>query len=170
MKPLLLVGCANGIIRAFNPDTLEYVATLPTPAPLSETSEKRLYPACYALRKVPRPKQTQGGGIGAKVNSILSPPRLATVYADRSLFIWDISDVWKAIQFRSFSFHRACIWDIHFVDGLEEESEVDKSVSSSVSSFARRGDSQPLLPVGTFITCSADNSIRVWNTDSNAHR
>ena len=170
MKSLLLVGCANGVIRAFDPESLQYIATLPTPAPLSGNALKISYPACYALCKVPRPKQSQGGGIGAKVNSILSPPRLATIYADRSLLIWDISDIYKVIQFRSFSFHRACIWDIHFVDGLEEESEVDKSISSSVTSLARRAELQPLLPVGTFITCSADNSIRVWNTDSNAHR
>jgi hypothetical protein len=67
---LLLVGCANGLVRAFSPLTLEYIATLPLPPSLSSattithhqtpptgattssSSSLPMYPACYSFEKL----------------------------------------------------------------------------------------------------------------------
>jgi WD40 repeat protein len=153
---LLVVGCANGTVRCFDPLTLQYVATLPLPAPLvgalpkasrvDEGSEVHHlsthapYAACYGVRKVRSPRSA-------------GPPKLATIYGDRSLFVWNISDLYAIAKYRSFQFHRACIWDVQFVD----------AVGAPASQV-------PALPVGTFVTCSADNTLRFWNTDQRMQR
>jgi mitogen-activated protein kinase binding protein 1 len=154
---LLFAGCADGVIRAFQPHDLQYLATLPLPSPLSPNSLDLTYPACYALCSI------QG-------NALSPVPKLAAIYADHSLFIWDVSDVYRAAKYRSFLYHFGCVWDIHFVEGFSGNSS---SHSSSDSTPAVDKDGLPAsatLPWGTFITCSSDNFIRVWNVDPQAQR
>jgi len=156
---LLLVGCTNGRIYAFSPVSLEYIATLPLPGPLcngtsegsiqsprssgTSSTSKLQYPACYGLCAVPLTSY------------------VAASYADRSIFIWDVSDVLNVARYRSFVFHRSCIWDLQFV-------EASSSLPTSVSS---EDISDPLpLPQGTFITCGADNTVHVWNIDPKLQR
>ena len=154
---LLIVGCANGIVRCFDPETLQYLATLPLPAPLigvmpkshslvasqmgaTASASGSLYAACYGLRRIP----------GTRASPT---PKLAAIYADRSLFVWDVSDLYEIAMHRSFMFHRACVWDIQFI-------EQNKNEDSQAAS----------LPHGSFVTCSADNTVRFWNTDSRMQR
>lgn len=145
---LLVIGMANGEIRCFAPLTLSFVANIPLPALLIQsTLSAPLYPACYALRKV-------------SATTASPVPKLAAVYADRSLIIWDISDVFNILKFRSFLHHSACVWDVHFLDNYYIESSNTQPQSSNADK----------LPRGTFVTCSADGTIRLWNTDLKAHR
>lgn len=65
--------------------------------------------------------------------------RVASIYTDRSFIIWDVRNPKKIGLSRSFMSHSACIWDI--------------AICPDTSPF----------PEGSFITCSADNTIRVWN-------
>jgi WD40 repeat protein len=176
---LLVVGCANGIVRCFSPMTLQYIATLPLPAPLVGAMPRAnndvtgldaasgavagaaagvggapapaLYAACYAMSRVA--PGTRGGG---------GTPKLATVYADRSLFLWDISDIYAIAKYRSFLFHRACVWDIQFIEDPLEQDLDDLQSENKPQKAA--------LPKGSFVTCSADNSIRFWNVDPLAQR
>jgi len=89
--------------------------------------------------------------------------KVTVVYNDHSLYVWDVRDIkkvrksqqpfnltkGKALNFtspqvgksRSFIFHSACIW------GLE------------VYPIAGE-DQKPVLPPGSFITCSSDDTIR----------
>ena len=150
---LLVVGMSNGSICCFSPLSLAFVIKLPQPAPLvhapstssSSAAKESVYPACYALRKVP----------GTTVNPV---PKLAAVYSDSSLIIWDISDVYNILKYRSFLSHSACIWDLHFLDNYYIEEKPDSS------------DASLFMPRGTFVTCSADSSIRFWNIDEQAQR
>eukprot|EP00116_Pleurobrachia_bachei_P002650 sb/3462912/ len=66
-----------------------------------------------------------------------------SLYRDKSLYIWDISDFDKIGKRRSYLNHSACICAIEVYpqgDGLS-------------------------LPKGTFITGSSDNTIKIWNLD-----
>ena len=161
----LYVGCANGIIRCFSPLTLQYITTLPSPAPLAnnnststhdnaiERGSSLIYPACYGIRKV------------LPVSSRSPTLKLAAIYADRSLVVWDISEIraGRVAKHRSFVSHRACIWDVKFI--------VDSSGNSIDSSHHPAHPLQvPSLPKGSFVTCSADNSIKFWNIDSKQQR
>lgn len=44
----------------------------------------------------------------------------------------------------SFLFHSACIWGVEIYPALEKDLQI---------------------PINSFITCSSDNTIRVWNID-----
>lgn len=133
---LLVVGCGDGSVLACSPHTLEQLAVLPHPSPLHKSGHQ--YPACYAVRKVP----------GSRADPV---PKLATIFADRSLFVWDISDIPNASIIASLIAHRSCVWDAQFID-------------SSVAVQNASG-----LPAGAFFTCSADNTVRCWAGGSEHH-
>ena len=136
---LVIVGCTEGLIRIFSAKTLQYLATLPLPVPTVGYTEK--YPACLALCTI---ESSSNRGSSSKY------PKLAAVYADHSIFVWDIADIEQPSQYRSFSYHRSCVWDVQFI-------------TSSNSADA-------LFPPGTFVTCSADNTIRIWSAEKNVQR
>lgn len=73
--------------------------------------------------------------------------RVAAFYSDRSFFIWDIKDPKKIGKYRSHLAHSSCIWD----------------VQTYPSSFG--DDKNTSFPEETFMTCSADNTIRFWNLE-----
>ena len=115
---LLVVGCAEGIVRAFDPSSLSYLATLPLPQPLRAYECELRYPACYGVRMVAGSPQAPA-------------PKLCAIYADHSMFLWDISDLeHQVVQYRAFSYHRACIWDLALaepVGGPVQAIEEDKN-------------------------------------------
>lgn len=134
----ILVGCTNGRILIFSGESLEYLACLPTPSPLpcSSTQNQIKYPACYSLC----PLSTSSN--------------VVSIYADRSMFIWDLTDIYQPIKLRSFTNHSSCIWDIQFLQTHHPSSQ-------------QNGLS---LPSGTFFTCGADNMIHIWNLDPKQQR
>lgn len=152
---LLVVGCAAGVIRAFSPQSLEYIATLPLPSPLkvntsaekSQASAEAVFPACYSLTKVYPPlAMTAAGAEGYHIdNPQYTVPKLCATYSDRSMIIWDISDIYACSIYREMKFHHSCIWDVRFVQ--------DAAATAA-------------LPPSSFVTCSADNSIRFWSTET----
>jgi WD40 repeat protein len=117
------------------PEKLYYLATLPLPFSSLSNDFSDVYAACLALTTV--------------AGTATAPcPKLASIYADHSLFVWDISDIQNVVKYRSFVYHRACVWDVQFISTADS----------------------PIFGAGTFATCSADNSIRIWNTDPKAQR
>jgi WD40 repeat protein len=141
-KEYVAVGCTEGLIRVFSTDSLQYLATLPLPVPPVGYTERERFPACLALCKITKTP--------IKGKDISESLKLCAVYADHSLFVWEISDVCKATQFRSFTYHSSCIFDVQFI--------------------ANTLASNDIFPPASFVTCSADNSIRIWNTDPKAQR
>ena len=160
-QSLVLVGCAEGLIRAFSARSLHYIATLPLPVPAVGYADR--YPAVLALTaSAAAPAVTRGPATGvrssplnaaAAAKAATSMHALTAVYADHSIFVWNVADVHAAAQVRQFSFHRACIWDAHFITSPPDADPVDG-----------------LFPPGTFVTCSADNTIRLWCSDPKTQR
>lgn len=135
---IVIVGCSEGHIRAFSAKNLQYIATLPLPEPPTGSVMKPA--AALAICTVSPNRKKMPSNPGSR--------KLAAVYGDRSLFIWDVSDITNATHHRSFFYHTACIWDVQFVS----------SPFQNNSAF----------PKGAFVTCSADGSIRLWNDDQNS--
>jgi len=70
--------------------------------------------------------------------------RLVALYSDRSLYVWNVESVKNITKARSFLAHSSCIWDIALMPAHDKEGG---------------------YPPGTFVTCAADNTIRLWNLD-----
>lgn len=73
--------------------------------------------------------------------------RVIAVYADRSLYVWDIRDLNKIGKYRSFIFHSDCVWGAEPCPAIERED----------------------IPLNSFATFSADGTIRIWNLDNPLH-
>nr|XP_042705403.1 mitogen-activated protein kinase-binding protein 1 isoform X4 [Chrysemys picta bellii] len=138
----IFCGCADGTVRIFNPLNLHFVTTLPKPHFLgmdvaSVTEASRLF----------------SGMVDAKYPDTIAltfdPTNqwLSCVYNDHSLYVWDVKDPKKVGKVYSALYHSSCVWSV----------EVYPEVKDS---------NQSCLPPSSFITCSSDNTIRLWNTES----
>ncbi|XP_030887423.1 mitogen-activated protein kinase-binding protein 1 isoform X2 [Leptonychotes weddellii] len=138
----IFCGCADGTVRLFNPSNLHFLSTLPRPHALgtdiaSVTEASRLF----------------SGGANAKYPDTIAltfdPTNqwLSCVYNDHSLYVWDVRDPKKVGKVYSALYHSSCVWSV----------EVYPEVKDS---------NQACLPPSSFITCSSDNTIRLWNTES----
>ncbi|XP_032294567.1 uncharacterized protein Wdr62 isoform X2 [Drosophila virilis] len=142
----ILVGCAESIIRIFNAATLEYVTTLPRTHYLGVDVSQ-----------------------GIQINHIMSVPqqakfpdciamvfdeqrsKVSCVYNDHSLYIWDLRDISRVGKSHSFLYHSTCIWGVETVPY-----NVEREASQT-------------LPEDCFVTCSSDDTIRVWGLESCAN-
>lgn len=158
-----MIGCANGVVRVFDPVTLQYIATLPRPhalgkengpskeahkkggkkdkeeapfPPLSPEQAPNPHPRCDTQELYPD---------AVAVRSMWDDKAVAAVYSDHSLYIWDITAPKKPIKLRSFLSHTGCIWDMDVVPPAPKE--------GGVAAF----------PEGTIVTCGADGTVRAWN-------
>jgi WD40 repeat protein len=175
----IFVGCADGIVRCFSPFTLQFVTTLPRTHYLGVDVAKGLSISHMASHPANAKYPDTVALTYDETNH-----KVACVYSDRSLYLWDITDIRKVrtllsqpnpfvlglgphvIQRRvlfsfffffflrqvgkshSFLYHAACIWG---VESYPSSKEGMKGV----------------LPTGSFVTCSSDDTIRVWNLDPN---
>ncbi|XP_040602014.1 mitogen-activated protein kinase-binding protein 1 isoform X4 [Mesocricetus auratus] len=138
----IFCGCADGTVRLFNPSNLHFLSTLPRPHALgtdiaSITEASRLF----------------SGGANARYPDTIAltfdPTNqwLSCVYNDHSIYVWDVRDPKKVGKVYSALYHSSCVWSV----------EVYPEVKDS---------NQACLPPSSFITCSSDNTIRLWNTES----
>lgn len=138
----IFVGCAEGVVRVFSATTLHYVCTLPPPHPLGVEVTTATSPSHLVSNRqdcsYPDTKAIAMDDDHKKVTC---------VYSDRSMYIWDVHDLKRVGKAWSFLFHSGCIWALEMYPQLEE-------------------DSKPVLPPGSFLTASGDNTIRVWNLNT----
>ncbi|CAG9861239.1 unnamed protein product [Phyllotreta striolata] len=132
----IFVGCAEGIIRCFDPTTLRFVTTLPRNHYLGVDVS-----------------------MGTSIQHMASPPpdakypdtvaitfdetnnKLTSVYNDHSVYVWDVFNIQRVGKSHSFLYHSACIWGVEMAP-----------------------PNSP-LPPGSFLTCGSDDTIRVWTLD-----
>ncbi|XP_049613781.1 mitogen-activated protein kinase-binding protein 1-like isoform X3 [Syngnathus scovelli] len=137
----IFCSCADGTVRVFSPLDLRFVCTLPRPHPLgvdvaSVTQASHLlcsrtdarYPDAMAVTYDPVSRW------------------LSCVYADHSVFVWDVADLTRVAKVHSALFHAACVWDLEMFPDIPEETAAS------------------LWP-GTFLSCSSDSTIRLWHVD-----
>ncbi|XP_074662652.1 uncharacterized protein LOC141915135 [Tubulanus polymorphus] len=137
----IFIGCAEGIVRIFSPYTLHFLATLPRPHYIGVDIAAGLDPSHMTTH-----------GNSAKFPDVIAccydntNKKLTCVYTDHSLYVWDIKDVKKIGKFQSYLYHSHCVWNVETYPELADESKA-------------------ALPPGTFMTCSSDDTIRIWNLD-----
>lgn len=71
--------------------------------------------------------------------------KLTCVYNDHSIYVWDVRDIKRVGKSHSFLYHSACIWGVEM--------------------YPTGSDSVGAMPAGSFVTCSSDDTIRVWNLE-----
>ncbi|KAM7395686.1 hypothetical protein PAMA_007112 [Pampus argenteus] len=140
-EDMIFCGCADGTVRAFSPIDLHFVCTLPRPHPLGSDVS--------AITEASHLFSTKTDTHYPDAIAVTYDPVshwLSCVYNDHSLYVWDVRDVNRAGKVHSALFHAACVWD------LEMFPDVPGEMGCGLSS-------------GAFITCSADNTIRLWHMD-----
>ncbi|XP_071632711.1 uncharacterized protein Wdr62 isoform X4 [Temnothorax longispinosus] len=136
----IFIGCAEGIVRCFSPNTLQFITTLPRThylgvdvaqglsiSHMSQHPPNARYPDAIALAFDERNN------------------KLTCVYNDHSIYVWDVRDIKRVGKSHSFLYHSACIWGVEM--------------------YPTDSDSVGAMPPGSFITCSSDDTIRVWNLE-----
>ncbi|XP_038549160.1 WD repeat-containing protein 62 isoform X4 [Micropterus salmoides] len=137
----IFCGCADGVVRVFSPSNLQYITTLQRPHRLG----------------VDLTQSVQHGSLspanpGAQYPDTLAltfdpAARLLTcVYNDHSVYVWDVKDVRNVGKLYSALYHSSCVWSVEVYPELSDAS-------------------QACLPPSSFLTCSSDNTIRLWHTD-----
>lgn len=140
----ILVGCAEAIIRVFNAETLEYITTLPRTHFLGVDVAQGVH--INHMMTVP-----QNAKYPDTIAIVYDENRskVTSVYNDHSLYIWDLRDIRRVGKSNSFLYHSACIWGVETVPF----SYLKHNVSDT-------------LPSDSFLTCSSDDTIRVWDIEN----
>ncbi|XP_076442511.1 uncharacterized protein LOC143281273 isoform X2 [Babylonia areolata] len=137
----IYIGCAEGVVRVFSAASLHFIATLPHPHHLgvevaTATSSSDMictqtdakYPDVMAITMDDDHK------------------KVACIYNDHSLYVWDVLNMRRVGKACSFLFHSGCVWALEVYPRLEN-------------------NQTGVLPPGSFLTASSDDTIRVWNLD-----
>lgn len=139
----IFVGCAESIIRVFNAENLEYLTTLPRTHYLGVDVSLGVH--ISHITAVP-----QNAKFPDTIAMVFDEQRLKLncVYNDHSLYIWDLRDVRRVGKSHSFLYHSACIWGVETVPFNKLNNNLKEN-----------------LPQECFLTCSSDDTIRVWGLD-----
>ncbi|XP_063699886.1 mitogen-activated protein kinase-binding protein 1 isoform X2 [Culicoides brevitarsis] len=139
----IFVGCGDAIIRCFNAETLEYITTLPRTHFLGVDVAQGIH-INHMMAAPPNAKYPDC--IAIVYDETRS--KVSCIYNDHSLYIWDLRDVRRVGKSHSFLYHSACIWGVETVP------------------FNYTKNNIPInLPSDCFLTCSSDDTIRVWGLD-----
>ncbi|KAM6968586.1 mitogen-activated protein kinase-binding protein 1 [Tautogolabrus adspersus] len=144
---LIFCGCSDGIVRAFSPVNLHFLCTLPRPHSLGVDITRMLDASqLFSCRPEARYPDTMA------LTFDPSSHWLSCVYNDHSVYVWDVRDLRdprKAGKLYSALYHSSCVWSLE------------------VYPEGGRGGGEGGLPPGSFLSCSSDNTIRLWNLDGN---
>ncbi|XP_071352730.1 WD repeat-containing protein 62 isoform X2 [Trachinotus anak] len=139
-EDFIFCGCADGLIRVFSPSNLQYITTLHRPhrlgVDLTQSVQHCLLPAS--------PSAQYPDTLALTFDP--TAKHLTCVYNDHSVYVWDVRDVRNVGKLYSALYHSSCVWS----------AEVYPELSDGC---------QACLPPSSFLTCSSDNTIRLWHTD-----
>ncbi|XP_025993877.1 mitogen-activated protein kinase-binding protein 1 isoform X7 [Solenopsis invicta] len=139
----IFIGCAEGIVRCFSPSTLQFITTLPRTHYLGVDVAQGL--------SISHMSQHPSNARYPDAIALAFDERnnkLTCIYNDHSIYVWDVRDIKRVGKSHSFLYHSACIWGV-------EMYPIDP-------------DSIGAMPSGSFITCSSDDTIRVWNLEKDS--
>ncbi|KAM7375665.1 hypothetical protein PAMP_005454 [Pampus punctatissimus] len=141
---LIFCGCSDGTVRVFSPVNLHFLCTLPRPhclgadiASMMDARSDARYPDTVAVTYDPANRW------------------LSCVYNDHSVYVWDVRDLRdprRAGKLYSALYHSSCVWSLEVYP------------EGGGSGGGGGGEVRPTP--GSFLSCSSDNTIRLWNTDS----
>jgi WD40 repeat protein len=140
----LFIGCSNGTILIFRQKTLEIITSLPRPHSLGIDLSITTTTSPMSNNKYP-----DCIALCFDNNEFI----LSSIYNDHSFYVWDIKDLNKVKKLDSHLFHSSCCWSL---DTYSSVFNNNNSISSSSN-----------LPIDTFITCSSDNTVRIWSNTAN---
>ncbi|XP_069572308.1 mitogen-activated protein kinase-binding protein 1-like [Brachyistius frenatus] len=138
---MIFCGCADGTVRGFSPVDLHFVCTLPRPHPLGSDVSAVTQPSHLFYTKA---DARYPDAIAVTYDPVSR--WLSCVYNDHSLYVWDVRDVHRVGKVHSALFHASCVWDLEMFPDVP-------------------GESVAGLSSGVFLTCSADNTMRLWRMD-----
>ncbi|KAM8916663.1 mitogen-activated protein kinase-binding protein 1 isoform 2-T2 [Spinachia spinachia] len=141
---LIFCGCSDGTVRVFSPANLHFLCSLPRPHCLgadvaSMVDASQLFSG--------RPEARYPDTVAVTYDP--ASRWLSCVYSDHSVYVWDVRDLRdprRAGKLYSALYHSSCVWSLEV---YPEE--------------GRGGEAR--LPPGSYLSCSSDNTIRLWNTD-----
>ncbi|XP_047193722.1 mitogen-activated protein kinase-binding protein 1 isoform X4 [Scophthalmus maximus] len=148
---LIFCGCSDGTVRAFSPVNLHFLCTLPRPHCLGvDVSSMTDASQLFSCRSEVRYPDT--------VAVTYDPTNrwLSCVYNDHSVYVWDVRDLKdprRAGKLYSALYHSSCVWSL------------EVRVCVSPEGGGEVGGGGACLPPSSFLSCSSDNTIRLWNLD-----
>ncbi|XP_067312021.1 mitogen-activated protein kinase-binding protein 1 isoform X1 [Pseudorasbora parva] len=141
-EDMIFCGCADGTVRAFSPIDLHFICTLPHPHSLgTDISSVTEASHLFAYKENVRYPDA------VAVHYDPTNRWLSCVYNDHSLYVWDVRDLRKVGKVYSALYHSSCVWSVEVYPEM-------------------RDGEQPRLCPGSFLSCSSDNTIRLWNIDA----
>ncbi|XP_010897209.5 WD repeat-containing protein 62 isoform X1 [Esox lucius] len=137
-EAFVFCGCADGTVRVFSPQNLHYIATLHRPHCLGVDVSQGLQPGHLFSAN---PKAEYPDTLALTFDPVTR--HLTCVYNDHSVYVWDVRDIRNVGKVYSALYHSGCVWSV------ETYPDMDPSLSC--------------LPRGSFLTCSSDNTVRLWH-------
>ncbi|KAL0972723.1 hypothetical protein UPYG_G00193920 [Umbra pygmaea] len=139
-EAFIFCGCADGTVRVFSPQNLQYITTLHKPHRLGVDITQGIQPG-HLFAAVPM--ATYPDTLALTFDPVTH--HLTCVYNDHSVYVWDIRDIRTVGKVYSALYHSGCVW--------------------SVETYPDNDSPGSCLPPGSFLTCSSDNTIRLWHSD-----
>ncbi|KAJ1462564.1 quinon protein alcohol dehydrogenase-like superfamily [Pelagophyceae sp. CCMP2097] len=145
------VGCADGVARLFEADDLKYAETLPRPMALGKLNATTQTPDGADAANAALSPDRFPAALAVRFAKEAASTRVVCVYADKSLFVWEVLDEPRGAigKYRSF---------LHHADGIRD--------LQCLSSRAVGETDAPPFPDGAVVTCSADGSIRCFDLEA----
>lgn len=109
-KEHLFCGCSDGVIRVFEPNSLEHIVTLPKPPPLGTANIE----AGVKKIRIPATKDSKFADTTAVIVDEKSQ-KVVALYSDRMIFMWDIRSIDRISVYRTFLYHCGPIHDIQYI-------------------------------------------------------
>lgn len=156
LDKIIAISGADSKIRLFEPDQLIHIATLPKPNTINKLINMKSSTACCSV--------------------VLScdASKLITIYTDHTLLIWDIgnrSNKQPVTLLHQLISHHHTVWDIQNIpvpDIYGDTVELDAiQLNDITKQELQQKQVQSHYPSNTFITCSSDNTIKLWSFDTN---
>ncbi|XP_056612334.1 WD repeat-containing protein 62 [Triplophysa dalaica] len=141
-ETFVFCGCADGTVRVFSPKDLHYITTLHRPHCLGVDVSQGIQPGHLFGAS---PEAQYPDTLALTFDPVTR--HLTCVYNDHSVYVWDVRDIQNVGKVYSALYHSGCVWSVEAYPELEESSAA-------------------CLSPGSLLTCSSDNTIRLWKIES----